>query len=377
MEEKRRKFIKLAMAGAGISVLGAFAYANRNALDLLDRQSLGYTVGNYDELPDDPNKHWGFIIDTGKCDGCENLEAPEDNHGEKQRCTYACRTSHFYQYADPPQYWIRVYELGDETTTGRFFFPKPCQNCQDAPCKRVCPTGATFQRKDGTVLINHDICIGCRICMAACPYETRFFWFKDPSKDNELVPKSVDYSPEYPVPHTRGTVIKCDLCVHNAYNNQLPHCVTACPQGALYFGDLNEDAVSNGEEVIPVKETLERYGGYRYKEEEGTQTSVFYLPPRPDADVAPLNIDTQIERRRDGSTYLKIDVTDKFGEPVKYQNISISRKTAFGMVEVTNGPTNISGEFVEKVNLMGSNEIEIKIQSSAQYSTQKVIKNVD
>jgi molybdopterin-containing oxidoreductase family iron-sulfur binding subunit len=146
----------------------------------------------------------------------------------------------------------------------------------------VCPTGATYKRKDGTVVINNNICIGCRICMAACPYETRFFWWNEPVEES---PPEHESSPEYDVHHFKGTVSKCDLCVDKAYKGQLPDCVNACPRGVLYYGDLNEDIVSNKFESLKLSETLEKHGGYRYKEEEGTHPSVYYLPPAGQKDI--------------------------------------------------------------------------------------------
>ncbi|MFW9929023.1 MAG: 4Fe-4S dicluster domain-containing protein [Candidatus Thorarchaeota archaeon] len=283
-DKSRRNFIKTLLLGTGVTIIGGslLSLGKSSNLSIASDQKKNSTdqSNTNKKVPDDPNRHWGFVIDLSKCDGCANLDPPpDDSTGERPRCSYACRTSHYYLNSNPPQHWIRVYHLQDNQYTPPYYFPKPCQNCQDPPCEHVCPTGATFIRKDGTVLINQKICIGCRICMAACPYETRFFWFNDPPEIKGT--ENITYSPEFPVPHTRGTVSKCDLCVHLAYDGKLPHCVEACPKGALYYGDLNEDAVSNGHEVLQLSNVIESKGAYRYKEEEGTQTSVFYIPPGP------------------------------------------------------------------------------------------------
>ncbi|MHA2501956.1 MAG: 4Fe-4S dicluster domain-containing protein [Candidatus Kariarchaeaceae archaeon] len=376
-DDKKRTFIKLTLAGAGAAALGTVAYMNRDKLNLLDRQYLAQAQTNYSDVPDDPNRHWGFMIDLSKCDGCENLEPFEgDPTGEKPRCTAACRLSHHYMYADPPQYWINVYELKENPIGSPFFFPKPCQNCQDAPCQRVCPTGATFSRQDGTVLINHDICIGCRICMAACPYETRFFWYNDPAEDNATVPEDMVYSPEFPVPHTHGTVIKCDLCIHKVYKGQLPHCVTACPQGAIYFGDINEDAMANGREIVPLKQSLDQFGGYRYKEEEGTETSCFYLPPHLEAasgDSSTLQV--RISGRGDTKT-VKIEAFHDSGDPIKYGVVRIFRESAFGKACIAEGATDIHGEFVTDLNLLNTDSIEVILQESQTSVGKKVVQYV-
>ncbi|MCY3412627.1 MAG: 4Fe-4S dicluster domain-containing protein [Candidatus Heimdallarchaeota archaeon] len=270
----RRTFLKLAVTSA---VVGGVGY-QMNKMGWLPTAESDIPPFQ-SPIPDNPDRHWGFMIDLNKCDGCENLSVPEDDPtGEKPRCSYACRVSHQFMGAEPPQYWIRVYKLEETPGLESFNFPKPCQNCQDAPCVRVCPTGASFSRPgDGTVLINHNICVGCRFCMAACPYETRFFWYNNPPEVNEEE-LHMEYSPEYALPHQVGTVAKCDYCLHNVYFGKLPHCVPACPNGALYFGDLNEDVVTNGKETIQLKETLNARSAYRYKEDEGTNPSVYYLP---------------------------------------------------------------------------------------------------
>src|SRR3972149_4121634 len=109
-------------------------------------------------------RQWTMIIDLRSCDGCQSVGGPP-------RCTAACIEGHL---APEPMEWIEVYEqelAGDGTR----FVPTPCQQCQNPPCVNVCPVGATFSTPEGTVLIDQDRCIGCRICMAACPYDRRFF----------------------------------------------------------------------------------------------------------------------------------------------------------------------------------------------------------
>lgn len=296
-DKSRRSFIKTLLLGTGATIIGgSLLSAGSNNFPSLASKSEKDSAGQLKEIPDDPSKHWGFLIDLSKCDGCQSQSAIDYSNDfdeskerdkkilnilkdEKPRCLHACRKNHRYLKADPPQYWINVYRLKDNPYTPAYFFPKPCQNCDDPPCEHVCPTGATFKRKDGTVLINQKICIGCRICMAACPYETRFFWFNDPDEEeNAGDPES--YTPEFPFPYTRGTVVKCDYCLDRVYNGSLPSCVGACPQGAIYYGNLNENAVTNGfQETLDLRKALEEKGADRYKEEEGTNPSVFYIPP--------------------------------------------------------------------------------------------------
>lgn len=209
------------------------------------------------------NRRWGILIDLRKCNGCK-------------ACTVACNLAH---NVPKGQEWIKCYEVKDTPVSGPYYFVRPCMSCQDAPCVKVCPVGATFYNEDGIVLINNKTCIGCRFCMAACPYGARYFNWEEPEQP-ETPPE--DGNPEYANTHLKGTVEKCDFCAHIAKEGRLPACIGGCPTGAIYYGDYSENAVSNGRETIPFIETLETQHGYRYKEELGTEPRVYYLPPRHD-----------------------------------------------------------------------------------------------
>ncbi len=208
---------------------------------------------------------WCMVIDLKKCEGCVTIDAPP-------QCTQACTMMHFVPKG---QQWIEVYEV-ELPGGGTYFLPTPCYQCENAPCVNVCPVAATYHDKDGIVLIDHKRCIGCRMCMAACPYQRRFFNWSTP----ELPPEAAlaEYSPLYPVPAVKGTVIKCMFCAHFLRDGKLPYCVTGCPMKALYMGDLNEDIASNGVEVVNLSQFLAENNAYRYKEELGTQPRVWYLP---------------------------------------------------------------------------------------------------
>jgi dimethyl sulfoxide reductase iron-sulfur subunit len=114
------------------------------------------------------------------------------------------------------------------------------------------------------------------MCMAACPYQRRFFNWGAP----ELPPEAAfaEYSPEYPVPAKKGTVIKCMFCAHFLRNGRLPYCVAGCPMKALYMGDLNQDIATNGTDQVQLSRFLDERNAHRYKEELGTQPRVWYLP---------------------------------------------------------------------------------------------------
>jgi molybdopterin-containing oxidoreductase family iron-sulfur binding subunit len=141
---------------------------------------------------------------------------------------------------------------------------------------KVCPVGATFKREDNTVLVDVNRCIGCKFCVVACPYSARIFNWKKPN--DPKVPKEA-YSPETSTPAQIGTVSKCDFCPDLSRKGKLPYCVTGCPMGAIYFGDKNENAVSNGTETLKFEELIAQRAGYRYLEKLGTEPNVYYLPP--------------------------------------------------------------------------------------------------
>jgi molybdopterin-containing oxidoreductase family iron-sulfur binding subunit len=140
----------------------------------------------------------------------------------------------------------------------------------------VCPVGATFSTPEGVVLIDQERCIGCRICMAACPYDRRFFNWSDPPIPPEAL--LADYSADHQIPAVKGTVMKCDMCPDMARAGTLPYCAQACPNDAIYYGDLEEDIATNGADVISFSRFLADNDAYQIKEHLGTQPRVWYIP---------------------------------------------------------------------------------------------------
>lgn len=215
-------------------------------------------------------RQWTMVIDLRFCDGCQSVGSPP-------RCTQACIEGHL---APEPMEWIEVFE--DELEgEGTRFLPVPCQQCQNPPCVNVCPVAATFSTPEGLVLIDQDRCIGCRICMAACPYDRRFFnWGEPPVPPDALL---AEYDLEAQVPATTGTVMKCDFCPDMVKAGALPYCIQACPHAAIYYGDLEEDVATNGREVVSITRFLANNDAFHLKEELGTQPRVFYIPGHGDA----------------------------------------------------------------------------------------------
>ena len=208
-----------------------------------------------------PGKKFAMVIDLSRC---KNVKA----------CQASCNHAHHLQDA---QNWIKVYQMQDAEMTAPYFQPTTCMHCDEPPCVKVCPVDATFKRQDGIVLVDSDRCIGCRFCMAACPYSTRVFNWDEP-----LLPEAIasqDYNAETSVPQKKGTVSKCDFCPDMTRMGMLPHCVSACPNGVFFFGDINEDSVTNGAETFRFSDLVKDKSGYRLMEDLGTKPSVYYLPP--------------------------------------------------------------------------------------------------
>ena len=208
----RRKFLGRASALAGLVV--SFAPGMR-LIDLADAKP--------DDEAASAEVRWGMLVDATSCvSGCE-------------ACVNACATEHGIEMTDRPEIdaqWIRKVDLIDEDSGREISLPVMCQHCEDAPCVAVCPTGASFRREDGIVLVNKHTCIGCRYCMMACPYMARSFIHIN------LVGQRTHS------PRGKGTVESCTFCVHRVDRDREPACVEACTAAghqALLFGDLADN----------------------------------------------------------------------------------------------------------------------------------------
>lgn len=208
-----------------------------------------------------PGRKFVMVIDLARC---KNL----------RKCHDACEKMH---YLSPEKEWLKVLKMENNEKAGPYWQPTMCFHCDEPPCVKVCPVDATYKRSDGIVLIDNERCIGCRFCMVACPYSARVFDWSEPEIPLEV--QNQAYSPETSVPPKKGTVSKCDFCPNMARQGKLPPCVTACPNGVFYFGDENEDTVTNGDETVRLSKLLNDRGGYRFMEDLGTKPRVYYLPP--------------------------------------------------------------------------------------------------
>jgi molybdopterin-containing oxidoreductase family iron-sulfur binding subunit len=207
-----------------------------------------------------PGRKWVMVLDLSRCDGCG-------------KCTEACGKMHFIP---PDRQWIPVLVMRESRKTAPYYFPRPCFHCDQPPCTKVCPVNATYKTQDGTVLVDNERCIGCRFCIAACPYGVRVFnWGKPPAVNSER-----GYNPQWGYPRQMGTVEKCDFCPDHGAAGELPACSSGCPMGVIYYGDENEDAVTNSfGETVRLSKFLKDKSAYRFLEDLGTEPRVYYLPP--------------------------------------------------------------------------------------------------
>jgi molybdopterin-containing oxidoreductase family iron-sulfur binding subunit len=272
----RRNFLKLGLlAGAGTVATGALIATGKNSGESGEKIKVLTTSGEVMEVDKNflqlapvgreeshegiPGRKFVMVIDLAKCKNA-------------RKCVEECQKGHNLPKGEE---FIKVYLMQDSEKTAPYWFPKPCYHCDNPQCVSVCPVGATYKRSDGIVLIDNERCIGCKFCMTGCPYSTRVFAWKP----DEVYDIDQPYSPEKSVPGVEGTVSKCDFCPDLAREGKLPYCAAACPMGVIYFGDIDEDVVTNGTETFKFSELIRDRSGYRYLENLGTRPNVYYLPP--------------------------------------------------------------------------------------------------
>jgi molybdopterin-containing oxidoreductase family iron-sulfur binding subunit len=204
-------------------------------------------------------KRLGFVVDTVRCMGCHT-------------CAVACKIENNLPISG---WWNKIMTSGGEsmdTPAGTYpnvsidYYPFACQHCENPACTRVCPVEATYKRDDGVVFQDYDKCIGCRMCIAACPFTgVRSFNWDDPKHYYDFTIGGVG------VPaHQKHTVEKCTMCAHRLARGEEPACINSCPARARYWGDLND----------PTSEVAQLIASREYKQllpEYGTSPSVYYL----------------------------------------------------------------------------------------------------
>lgn len=175
---------------------------------------------------------YGMVIDLRQCIGCN-------------ACTVACKSENQVPLG-VFRTWVKEVEVGRFPHVTRHFMPMLCNQCEDPVCTRNCPVGATWTREDGITVIDQDQCIGCRYCIASCPYGARFI--------NPIT----------------NTADKCDFCVHRVEDGLVPSCVNTCVGLARIFGDLND-------QESEISKLIARTPTQVLKPEAGTNPRVFYI----------------------------------------------------------------------------------------------------
>ncbi len=247
--------------------LGLLSLAGQNIIGFLK-------VAQSQETPSRNTTKYGMVIDVGACIGC-------------RRCVYACIKENNIG-RDSNIQWIRVFAMEPGTTDmdsgdlyfeeapvkGKWYLPTQCMHCESPPCVDVCPVKATWKDPDGIVVIDYDKCIGCRYCMAACPYWARHFNWKKPEVPTaEITREGGTYGLPFSTAPLRpfGVVEKCTFCAHRTRKGMHPRCVEICPMGARHFGDLNDP----DSEVSKLIKT--RRQAFRLKEYLGTKSQIYYV----------------------------------------------------------------------------------------------------
>ena len=292
----RRSFLKGAAAGAAaLAIPGANADASvweaffqKHFTELDDKQleavisrlakeykgkyKKDFNIKTTGPLPD---TLFGYGLDLSRCIGC-------------RRCVYACVREN-NQSRDPQIHWISVLrfekgargvadlEEGDKyynpenvPEDDHFYLPVQCQQCEDPPCVKVCPVKATWKEPDGIVVIDYNWCIGCRFCMAACPYGARRFNWGQPNIAQEEINPDTHYLGNRP--RYKGVVEKCTFCIQRTRGNpgRYPACVEICPVGARKFGNMLDPESE-------IRYCLEHKRVFRLKEELNTKPKFFYF----------------------------------------------------------------------------------------------------
>ncbi len=212
---------------------------------------------------------YGYAFNISKCQGymdCINACVEENNQDRDSQMQYIRIHEHKNGQIN--------FELADDNyyhevpAAGHFYMGTQCFHCENPPCVDVCPVKATWKEEDGIVVIDYDWCIGCRYCMAACPYDGRRFNWSEPQVPEEEVNKDQHYLGNRL--RKKGVMEKCTFCVQRSRNGKNPACVEACPTGARVFGNLLDPKSE-------IRWVLENKKVFRLKEDLGTEPKFWYF----------------------------------------------------------------------------------------------------
>jgi len=290
-ENSRRTFFKnislatfsaLALSGCDMKALKEFLQQNFRTLskkekdDIVKNLQVQYkeTYGKEFHVSIEPAMEgvlFGYALDLSRCIGC-------------RKCVYAC-VGENNQSRDPQIHWIQVLEMEKDKgidlahsnvhynpdkvpEKGKSYFPVACQQCRNPQCTTVCPVKATWQEPDGIVVVDYNWCIGCRYCMAACPYGARHFNWGEPKVPSDEINTEMHYLGNRP--RMKGVVEKCTFCIQRVRVGKYPSCVEICPVGARKFGNLLDPESE-------IRYILENKRVFVLKQELNTQPKFYYF----------------------------------------------------------------------------------------------------
>ena len=213
---------------------------------------------------------YGYAINISRCKGyrdCVHACVKENNLGRDSQMQYI-RVLQLDQGDFNLEHSDHYYDPETVPVEGKHYMPIQCMQCDDPPCVKACPVEATWMEPDGIVVVDYDWCIGCRYCMAACPYWARHFNWTVPEIPAEEMNTNTHYLGNRPRP--RGVVEKCHFCIHRTRKGQQPACMEACPTGSRIFGNLL-DPDSEIRYVLANKQV------FRLKEDLGTEPKFWYF----------------------------------------------------------------------------------------------------
>ncbi|MBW6534957.1 MAG: 4Fe-4S dicluster domain-containing protein [Mariniphaga sp.] len=290
-DNSRRSFLKnislasfsaLALAGCNMKEIDEFLQKNFRVLSEKEKTDIIRSLEEKYKEKYDKEFHvsakpamegvlFGYALDLSKCIGC-------------RKCVYACSEEN-NQSREPQIQWIQVLQMEKEKgidfahsnihynpekvpEEGYFYVPVQCQQCENPPCVKVCPVKATWKEPDGITVVDYNWCIGCRYCMAACPYGARHFNWGEPNVPAEEINTNMHYLGNRP--RMKGVVEKCTFCIQRSREGKYPACVEICPVGARKFGNLLDP---NSE----IRYILENKRVLVLKQELNTQPKFYYF----------------------------------------------------------------------------------------------------
>ena len=216
------------------------------------------------------NTVFGFGLDLSKCIGCRKCvhACVEENNNSRDVEIQYIRVIRMEEGTSDLEHGDHYYDPETVPEEGYYYLPVHCMQCENAPCIKVCPVNAMWQEPDGIVAIDYDWCIGCRDCMAACPYRAIKFNWTAPDIPRDSLNTNTHFLSNRP--RIRGVVEKCHGCLHRTRKGVLPACAEACPTGAWKFGNLLDPDSQ-------IRRVLDRFRTFKLKAELNTDPKCFYF----------------------------------------------------------------------------------------------------